>query len=104
MNAFKQNSGEMIRKRGSKSHVFMGGRNLNPKNCFGKQFQIIKNSKQQNNNNNMNVDMDMSPFKQINPCEISSLQLTQMKDLTDVAMDDVRNNFSKAIEGHFDNI
>jgi len=52
----------------------------------------------------LNVDMDMSPFKQINPCGISSLQLTQMKDLTDVAMDDVRNNFSKAIEDHFDNI
>lgn len=52
----------------------------------------------------LNVDMDMSPFKQINPCGISSLQLTQMKDLTDVTMDDVRNNFSKAIEDHFDNI
>lgn len=52
----------------------------------------------------LNVDMDMSPFKQINPCGISSLQLTQMKDLTDVDMDDVRNNFSKAIEDHFDNI
>ena len=52
----------------------------------------------------LNVDMDMSPFKQINPCGISSLQLTQMKDLTDVAMDDVRNNFAKAIEDHFDNI
>ena len=52
----------------------------------------------------LNVDMDMSPFKQINPCGISSLQLTQMKDLTDVAMDDVRNNFAWAIEDHFDNI
>ena len=52
----------------------------------------------------LNVDMDMSPFKQINPCGISSLQLTQMKDLTDVSMDDVRNNFAKAIEDHFDNI
>lgn len=52
----------------------------------------------------LNVDMDMSPFKQINPCGISSLQLTQMKDLTDVAMDDVKNNFAKVIEDHFDNI
>ena len=52
----------------------------------------------------LNVDMDMSPFKQINPCGISSLQLIQMKDLTDVSMDDVRNNFAEAIEDHFDNI
>ena len=52
----------------------------------------------------LNVDMDMSPFKQINPCGISSLQLIQMKDLTDVSMDDVRNNFAEAIEDHFDSI
>lgn len=52
----------------------------------------------------LNVDMDMAPFKQINPCGISSLQLIQMKDLTDVSMDDVRNNFAEAIEDHFDNI
>ena len=52
----------------------------------------------------LNVDMDMSPFKQINPCGISSLQLIQMKDLTDVSMDDVRNNFAKAIEDHFNSI
>ena len=52
----------------------------------------------------LNVDMDMSPFKQINPCGISSLQLIQMKDLTDVSMDDVRNNFAEAIQDHFDSI
>jgi lipoyl(octanoyl) transferase len=49
----------------------------------------------------LNVDMDMSPFQQINPCGISSLELTQMKDLTDVSMDDVRNNFANTIESHF---
>ena len=49
----------------------------------------------------LNVDMDMSPFQQINPCGISSLELTQMKDLTDVSMNDVRNNFANAIESHF---
>ena len=49
----------------------------------------------------LNVDMDMSPFQQINPCGISSLELTQMKDLTDVSMNDVRNNFANAIKSHF---
>ena len=49
----------------------------------------------------LNVDMDMSPFQQINPCGISSLELTQMKDLTDVSVDDVRNNFANTIESHF---
>ena len=52
----------------------------------------------------LNVDMDMSPFQQINPCGISSLELTQMKDLTDVSMDDVRNNFANTIESHFKQI
>ena len=49
----------------------------------------------------LNVDMDMSPFKKINPCGDSSLELTQMTDFVDVSLESVRESFSQAIEFHF---
>ncbi len=49
----------------------------------------------------LNVDMDMSPFKKINPCGDSSLELTQMTDFVDVSLESVRESFSRAIEFHF---
>lgn len=33
----------------------------------------------------LNIDMDLSPFEQINPCGYKGLRVTQMRDLTDNA-------------------
>ncbi len=43
----------------------------------------------------LNVDMDLSPFQQINPCGYEGLQVTQLKDQIDTPVDfvDIQQRF-----------
>ena len=50
----------------------------------------------------LNVDMDLSPFEQINPCGYAGLKVTQMIDLTDnkLDLDNLSLELAKNIEKH----
>jgi lipoyl(octanoyl) transferase len=46
----------------------------------------------------LNVDMDLSPFAQINPCGYQGLKVTQLSDLTDnVKLKNVANELSQIL-------
>ena len=46
----------------------------------------------------LNVDMDLAPFKQINPCGYEGLQVTQLKNLVDdVQITDVVDNLQQRL-------
>jgi lipoyl(octanoyl) transferase len=46
----------------------------------------------------LNVDMDLSPFQQINPCGYEKMKMTQIKDFqSDVVMADVKSQFNKSL-------
>jgi lipoyl(octanoyl) transferase len=47
----------------------------------------------------LNVDMDLAPFKQINPCGFEDMQVTQLKDqITDKAVDLSIENVSQQLQ------
>jgi len=45
----------------------------------------------------LNIDMDLSPYKLINPCGYSDLKVTQMRNLTDniLSIPDIQNKLSE---------
>ena len=46
----------------------------------------------------LNIDMDLTPFQQINPCGYKGLEVTQIKDLKpDLNLSDVKKNLSKQL-------
>lgn len=47
----------------------------------------------------LNVDMDMSPFRRINPCGYAGLQMVQLRDLLDTppALDEVAQRLERAL-------
>jgi lipoyl(octanoyl) transferase len=46
----------------------------------------------------LNVDMDLTPFSYINPCGFSQLEMTQMKNHTNlVSLNDVSNTFAEKL-------
>jgi lipoyl(octanoyl) transferase len=53
----------------------------------------------------LNIDMDMSPFLQINPCGYQGLQITQLKDLVDncVSLSKVSEQLTKILTNNIDN-
>ncbi|HBB53008.1 MAG TPA: octanoyltransferase [Legionellales bacterium] len=52
----------------------------------------------------LNVDMDLSPFHDINPCGYEKLQMTQIKDFCpDITMDAVKNQFQKSLMHFYHN-
>jgi lipoyl(octanoyl) transferase len=52
----------------------------------------------------LNVDMDLSPFHDINPCGYEKLQMTQIKDFCpDITMDAVKNQFQKSLMHFYQN-
>ncbi|HIG88386.1 lipoyl(octanoyl) transferase LipB [Candidatus Thioglobus sp.] len=49
----------------------------------------------------LNVDMDLSPFRQINPCGYQGLKVTQLSDLTDnINLDTIANELSQILANH----
>jgi lipoate-protein ligase B len=49
----------------------------------------------------LNVDMDLSPFRQINPCGYQGLKVTQLSDLTDnINLDIIANELSQILANH----
>ena len=47
----------------------------------------------------LNIDMDLAPFTQINPCGFSDLEVTHMADLgIDICLDDAANRFQQLFE------
>ena len=50
----------------------------------------------------LNIDMDLSPYKLINPCGYSNLSVTQMSNLTDNALNifDIKLNLSKYLKDY----
>ena len=49
-----------------------------------------------------NVDMDLKPFRRINPCGMTGLEVTQLKDLCGEAdMDAVKSRLLKAMAGSY---
>jgi len=52
----------------------------------------------------LNVDMDLSPFHDINPCGYEKLQMTQIKDFCpDITMDAVKNQFEQSLMHFYQN-
>jgi lipoyl(octanoyl) transferase len=53
----------------------------------------------------LNIDMDMLPFLQINPCGYQGLQITQLKDLVDncVSLSKVSEQLTKILTNNIDN-
>ena len=49
----------------------------------------------------INVDMDLMPFKNINPCGYDSLEMTQLIDHADLSMQLVQNDLKVLISNHF---
>jgi lipoyl(octanoyl) transferase len=45
----------------------------------------------------LNIDMDLSPYKLINPCGYSDLKVTQMRNLTDniLSISDIQHELSE---------
>lgn len=49
----------------------------------------------------INVDMDLLPFKHINPCGFSKLEMTQMKDwVPEITMQNVTQTFIQCLMGY----
>ncbi len=49
----------------------------------------------------LNIDMNLSPFKQINPCGYQGLKVTQLTDLTDnVHLDNIANELTQILTQH----
>ena len=50
----------------------------------------------------LNIDMDLTPYKLINPCGYSGLNVTQMLNLTDntLSIYDIQNNLSRQLISH----
>ena len=49
-----------------------------------------------------NIDMDLEPFRRINPCGMTGLAVTQLKDLCGEAdIDAVKNRLLAAMAGHY---
>jgi lipoyl(octanoyl) transferase len=45
--------------------------------------------------------MDLSPFRQINPCGYQGLKVTQLSDLTDnINLDTIANELSQILANH----
>ena|SRR3990167_3079947 len=50
----------------------------------------------------LNVNMDLSPFNDINPCGFETLKMTQMSDyIKDIQLSDVANKLEKAFNDFF---
>ena len=50
----------------------------------------------------LNVNMDLSPFKDINPCGFNGLKMTQMSDyIKDIQLNDVANKLKKTFNHYF---
>ena len=50
----------------------------------------------------LNIDMDLAPYKLINPCGYSDLNVTQMSNLTDNALNiyDIKLNLSNYLKNY----
>jgi lipoyl(octanoyl) transferase len=53
----------------------------------------------------LNIDMDISPFSQINPCGYQGLQITQLKNLTDnhISISKISEQLSKILTNKINN-
>lgn len=52
----------------------------------------------------LNVDMDLNPFHDINPCGYEKMQMTQIKDFCpDITMEAVKNQFQKSLMHFYQN-
>jgi lipoyl(octanoyl) transferase len=50
----------------------------------------------------LNVNMDLNPFKDINPCGFKALKMTQLSDyIKDIHLDDVSNKLEKKFNDYF---
>lgn len=50
----------------------------------------------------LNINMDLNPFRDINPCGFQALQMTQMKDfLPEITVSDVQQHFVEQFLQHF---
>ena len=51
----------------------------------------------------LNIDMDLEPFSSINPCGVSSMKVTQLKEYTDIGLHQVTKDLKNLVKLKFEN-
>ena len=51
----------------------------------------------------LNIDMDLEPFSSINPCGVSSMKVTQLKEYTDIGLHQVTKDLKSLVKLKFEN-